>query len=70
MGNASLAFNRWGFEGRISFNYQGQYILAAGDTPALDNWLDNRLEVEFLRKPENHQACARVCRLINLGNQP
>src|SRR5262249_45314761 len=47
MGNASLAYERHGFSSRISFNVQGKYILLIGATPADDNWLDNRLEVDF-----------------------
>src|SRR5262249_6468085 len=41
MGNASLSYERKGFSGRVSFNYQGHYVLAIGATPADDNWLDH-----------------------------
>ncbi|MEI9811767.1 MAG: TonB-dependent receptor [Acidobacteriota bacterium] len=70
MGNVSLAFNRWGFEGRISFNYQGRYIMGIGDTAAADTWLDNRLEIDMSASQRIGKHTRLFIDMLNLGNNP
>jgi TonB-dependent receptor len=70
MGNASLAYERRGFSSRISFNVQGKYILAIGGTPADDNWLDNRLEVDFSASQRFGRHVRVFIDMLNLANQP
>ena len=70
MGNASLAYERKGFFSRISFNYQGHYVLAIGATPAGDNWLDNRLEIDFSASQRIGKHVRVFIDMLNLGNDP
>jgi TonB-dependent receptor len=70
MGNASMAYDRKGFSARISFNYQGKYILAIGGTPADDNWLDNRLEIDFSASQRINRHLRVFIDMLNLGNDP
>jgi TonB-dependent receptor len=70
MGNASLSYERRGLSTRLSFNYQGQYVLAIGNTPADDNWLDNRLEIDFSASQRINKHARIFIDLINLGNDP
>lgn len=70
MGNASLTYERKGFFSRVSFNYQGHYILAIGATPADDNWLDNRLEIDFSASQRIGKRIRVFIDLLNLGNEP
>jgi TonB-dependent receptor len=70
MGNASLAYERHGFSARASFNYQGRYILAIGNTPADDNWLDNRLEIDFSASQQINKHVRVFIDMLNLGNEP
>src|SRR6185295_19623445 len=70
MGNASLSYERHGFSSRVSFNYQGHYILAIGNTPADDNWLDNRLEIDFSASQRITKHVRIFIDMLNLGNEP
>ncbi len=70
MGNASLAYDRKGFSSRVSFNVQGRYILAIGATPADDNWLDNRLEVDFSASQRLTKHARVFIDMLNLANRP
>ena len=70
MGNASLSYERRGLSARVSFNYQGRYLLAVGATPADDNWLDNRLEIDFSVSQRLTKHARIFLDMINLGNDP
>ena len=70
MGNASLAYDRGRITSRVSFNYQGHYILAVGGTPADDNWLDSRVEVDFSASYRISKHVRAFADLLNLGNEP
>ena len=70
MGNASLAYERKGFSSRASFNFQGRYILAVGGTPADDNWLDNRLEIDFSASQRINKHVRVFIDILNLANEP
>jgi outer membrane receptor protein involved in Fe transport len=70
MGNASLSYERKGFSSRVSFNFQGLYVLAVGATPADDNWLDNRLQIDFSASQRFGKHVRVFIDLLNLGNEP
>ena len=70
MGNASLAYELKGLSTRVSFNYQGHYLLAVGATPADDNWLDNRVEIDFSASQKITKHVRAFVDLLNLGNEP
>jgi len=70
MGNASLAYECRGFNARISFNYQGHYILAIGNTATDDSWLDNRLEIDFSASQRINKHARVFADVLNLGNEP
>lgn len=70
MGNASVSYERRGLSARVSFNYQGHYILAVGAAPADDNWLDNRLEVDFSASQRINKHARVFIDTLNLANQP
>ena len=70
MGNASLTYERKGFFSRASFNYQARYVLAVGAAPADDNWLDNRLQIDFSASQGIGKHVRVFIDLLNLGNEP
>jgi hypothetical protein len=45
-------------------------VLAIGNTPADDNWLDNRLEIDFSASQRINKHARIFIDLINLGNDP
>ena len=70
MGNASLGYQKKGFSTRVAFNYQGRYVLAIGAAPANDNWLDNRLEIDFSASQRINKHVRLFIDMLNLGNDP
>ena len=70
MANGSLAYERGRLFARMSFNYQGHYILALGNTTADDNWLDNRLEIDFSGSYRITRHVRVFIDMLNLGNEP
>ncbi|QOY90387.1 TonB-dependent receptor [Paludibaculum fermentans] len=70
MGNASLSYEKKGLSTRVSFNYQGQYLFAVGGTAKDDNWLDNRLEIDFSVSQRLTKHLRVFIDLLNLGNEP
>jgi TonB-dependent receptor len=70
MGNASLSYERKGFSARLSFNYQGRYLLAVAGAPADDNWLDNRLQTDFSASQRINKHVRVFIDMLNLGNAP
>jgi TonB-dependent receptor len=70
MGNASLAYQRRGFSSRLSINFQGKLPLAIGATAADDNWLDNRLQIDFSASQRLGKHVRLFIDLLNLGNEP
>ena len=70
MGNASLSYSRKGFFGRVSWNYQGRYVLAIGNTAADDNWLDNRLQLDFSASQRIAKHIRVFIDMLNLTNAP
>jgi TonB-dependent receptor len=70
MGNASLAYQRKGFSSRVSFNFQGKLPLAIGATANDDNWLDNRLQIDFSASQRIGNHVKVFIDLLNLGNEP
>ena len=45
-------------------------MLAIGPTPAGDNWLDNRLEVDFSASQRIKKNLRFFIDMLNLGNDP
>lgn len=70
MGNGSIAYERFRFNARLSFNYQGNYILAVGGSPAEDNWLDSRVQTDLSLGYRINRHVRAFADLLNLGNQP
>ena len=70
MGNASLSYSRKGFFARVSWNFQGQYLMAVGNTTADDNWLDNRLQLDFSASQRINRHMRVFIDMLNLNNQP
>jgi TonB-dependent receptor len=70
MGNASVAYNRRGFSARASWNFQGKYVLAIGGAAADDNWLDNRLQMDFSASQKIWKHARVFIDLLNINNEP
>lgn len=70
MANASISYARGGFSGRVSWNYQGRFVMAIGDSATTDNWLDDRLEIDMSVSQRITRHVRVFLDMLNLGNAP
>jgi TonB-dependent receptor len=63
--NVALSYEKYGFSGRIAFNYIGSYIFAVGDGPGLDDILDQSRRLDLFLS----QAIANTIRVyVQINN--
>jgi TonB-dependent receptor len=70
VGNLALTYEKGGFTGRLSWNYNSEYILLVGGEPAEDEWLDEHLQIDFLARMQINEKMSIFLELVNLGDEP
>jgi TonB-dependent receptor len=70
VGNLALTYEKGGFTGRLSWNYNSEYILLVGGEPAEDQWLDEHLQLDFLARQQISEKMSIFLELVNLGDEP
>ena len=70
IGNFSLVYEKYGFSGRLSFNYTGKYIDEVGGSPEQDLWVDNHFQIDFTARQQITKRFGIYLELVNLGNEP
>jgi TonB-dependent receptor len=70
VGNLALTYEKGGFTGRLSWNYNSEYILLVGGEPAEDQWLDEHLQIDFLARMRINEKMSVFLELVNLGDEP
>jgi TonB-dependent receptor len=69
-GNIALVYEKYGFSGRLSYNYNGKSILEIGDEAAEDEWVDDHEQLDFLGRFQVSEKISLVLELINLTDEP
>ncbi len=69
-GNIALVFEKYGFSGRLSYNYNGKSILEIGGEAAEDLWVDDHEQLDFLGRLQLTKSISLVLELINLTDEP
>ena len=70
VGNLALTYEKGGFTGRLSWNYNSEYILLVGGEAAEDQWLDEHLQLDFLARMQINEKMSIFLELVNLGDEP
>jgi TonB-dependent receptor len=69
-GNIALVYEKYGFSGRLSYNYNGKSILEVGSEAAEDIWVDDHEQLDFLGRFQLSQKISLVLELVNLTDEP
>jgi len=70
IGNFSLVYEKYGFSGRLSFNYTGKYIDEVGGSPEEDLWVDNHFQIDFTARQQLSPKFGIYLEVVNIGDEP
>jgi TonB-dependent receptor len=70
VGNLALAYEKYGFQGRLSFAYYGEYIYEVGESPEEDIYYDNNLRIDFNASQQITQYLQAYLQFVNLSDTP
>ncbi len=70
IGNIALSYEKYGFTGRISANFNGEFISEVGDSPEEDIYYDNHLQLDVSASYRLMENLSIFAELINLSDAP
>lgn len=70
VGNLALSYEKFGFSGAISANYNSEYILEVAEEASEDIWLDKHLQIDFRGRYQLTEQWSIFMELVNLTNEP
>jgi TonB-dependent receptor len=70
VGNFALAYEKYGFQARVSMAYFGKYISIIGDTSEDDIYYDHNLRIDFSANQQINRYLQIYLQLVNLTNTP
>jgi TonB-dependent receptor len=70
VGNLALSYEKFGFSGVISANYNSKYILEVAEEAIEDLWLDEHLQIDFRARYQFSDAWSLFLELVNLTDEP
>lgn len=70
VGNVALSYQKGGFTGRISVNYNGAYISALREDAASDRYYDERYQLDISATQNITSSMGVYLELLNLTNEP
>jgi TonB-dependent receptor len=70
VGNVALSYEKGGFSGRVSVNYNGKAIFFVGTESAPDQWVDTHTQLDFSAQQKVSGVLSLFLELNNLTNEP
>jgi TonB-dependent receptor len=70
VGNVALTYEKAGFSGRVSVNYNGKAIFFVGTEGAPDQFVDNHTQLDFSAQQSLGDKIALFLEVNNLTNEP
>jgi TonB-dependent receptor len=70
LGNLSVWYEKFGFSGRVSWNFHGKYIDAVGDTADTDVYYDNHKQIDVNLSQTIVKGIRVYADFLNLTNAP
>jgi TonB-dependent receptor len=70
VGNVALVYEKYGFSGRLSVNYNGNSLMEVGGEAAEDLWVDDHTQLDFLGRVQLSKKISLTLELINLTDEP
>jgi TonB-dependent receptor len=70
VGNFALSYEKYGFTGRLSFNYHDDYLYEVGDDPIEDVYIDKHFQIDLSLSQRIASQWRLFAEIINLNNEP
>lgn len=70
VGNLALIFEKWGFSGRVSLNYNGKSLFEVGKDATRDLYVDDHMQLDFSAQQQLGKNVSLFLEAINLTNEP
>jgi TonB-dependent receptor len=70
VGNLALIFEKWGFSGRLSLNYNGKSLFEVGSDATRDLYVDDHMQLDFSAQMNLGKNVTLFLEAINLTNEP
>jgi outer membrane receptor protein involved in Fe transport len=70
VGNFALAYEKYGFTGRLSLNYHDDYLYEVGEGPIEDVYIDKHFQIDLSLSQRIASQWRLFAEIINLNNEP
>jgi TonB-dependent receptor len=70
VGNFAIAYEKYGFSGRITWNYHSEYLFEVGDSPETDTFIDSHLQLDLSISQRLTGGLRAFAEMINLTDEP
>ena len=70
VGNLALIFEKSGFSGRVSLNYNGKSLFEVAEEAARDLYVDDHMQLDFSAQQQLGKNVSLFLEAINLTNEP
>jgi TonB-dependent receptor len=70
VGNFAVAYEKYGFSGRITWNYHSEYLFEVGDGPETDTFIDSHLQLDLSLSQHLGGGFRVFAEIINLTDEP
>jgi TonB-dependent receptor len=70
VGNIALIFEKSGFSGRLSLNYNGKSLFEVSDSPEHDLYVDDHMQLDLSAQQQLGKVVTLFFEAINLTNEP
>jgi hypothetical protein len=68
--NLAISYEKYGFSGRLSWNYHDNYLAEIADDPIEDVFVDKHLQMDLLLSQRITRNVSIFAEFINLNNEP
>ena len=68
--NFAVSYDKYGFSGRVSMNYHGEFIDAVGISSDFDEYYDNHIQWDFSASQKLNDKWKIYADLVNIGDEP
>jgi TonB-dependent receptor len=70
LGNFAVAYEKYGFSGRVSFNYHEDYLFEVGESPVEDVFIDKHFQIDISASQKIARQWRLFAEFINVNNEP
>ena len=69
-GNLAISYEKYGFSGRVSFNFHGKYLEEVGESAEEDIFINDHVQMDLSASQRITSQMRAFVELINLNNEP